>query len=48
MSEIISEYGGMAIATIATICFLALIVALLFSPNGMMAELIFLWGNGGC
>lgn len=48
MSEIISEYGGMAIATIATVCFLALVGVLLFSPGGMMAELIFLWGNGGC
>lgn len=48
MNEIIHEYGGMAISAIATICLLTMMLLLLFSRGGVLARMVFLWGNGGC
>ena len=48
MSEIIKEYGGMIIASIATITFFALVSGIIFSKNGLLCMMIAVWQNGGC
>lgn len=48
MSEVIQEYGAMILASVSTFTFITMIGLLLFSNGGLLAEIIFLWGNGGC
>ena len=48
MSEVIQEYGAMILASVSTFTFMTMIGLLLFSKGGLLAELIFLWRNGGC
>ena len=48
MSEVIQEYGAMILASVSTFTFITMIGLLLFFFFVLLAEIIFLWGNGGC
>lgn len=48
MNEILKEYGGTVIASMATLAFLALIGNVIFAENGMLSALVSVWQNGGC
>ena len=47
MSEIIREYGGFLLAAAGTFAILAILGETIFSPDGMLAELIRHWESGG-
>lgn len=48
MSEILQEYGGMIIAAAGTFALLAVLGNCLFADDGLLGQLIVVWGNGGC
>ncbi len=48
MKEIMGEYGSMLLAAAATFALLALFRSILLSGDGMLAQMIAYWGNGGC
>jgi hypothetical protein len=48
MAEVIREYGGAVLAAVGGLLLFGIIGALLLSPEGSLAQMIGLWGNGGC
>lgn len=48
MKEVIREYGSAAIAAVSAFLLFAIIGRLLFDSNGLLAQMVQLWGNGGC
>ena len=48
MKEILREYGAAAIAALGTVLFFGIVGYMLFSGEGIMAELIAVYGSGGC
>ena len=48
MTEVIREYGAAIIAALGGILLLAVLGQLFFSGQGMLAQMIAAWGNGGC
>lgn len=48
MKEIMREYGAAAIAALGAVLFLGIIGHMMFSGQGIMSQMIAVWGNGGC
>lgn len=47
MIELIKQYGEMIIAMTGSIMFLMLVGYILLDRNGLLANMIFIWMNGG-
>jgi hypothetical protein len=48
MAEVIREYGSAILAAVGGILLFGLIGQLFLSPDGLLAQMIQIWGNGGC
>lgn len=48
MHEVMSEYGGMILSTVGTIVLLGVLGYECFAADGLLAQLVSIWGNGGC
>lgn len=48
MKEIFEEYGGMMLAAAGTAALLLILRESMLSADGLLAQMISLWGNGGC
>jgi hypothetical protein len=48
MAEVIREYGGAVLAAVGGILLFGTIGTLLLSHEGILMQMIGLWGNGGC
>lgn len=48
MKEFFKEYGSIILAVTGTMAFFGALWNPLFSPNGMVAQLIRLWCGNGC
>lgn len=48
MSEVIEQYGGMILAAAGTFALLGVLGNCLFAGDGLLGQLIVVWGNGGC
>jgi hypothetical protein len=48
MAEVIREYGAAILATIGGILLFGTIGKLLLSQEGILVQMIAMWGNGGC
>ncbi len=48
MKEIFGEYGSMALAAAASFALFLIFRSSLISPDGLLAQMIAYWGNGGC
>jgi hypothetical protein len=48
MAEIIREYGAAALAAVGGVLFLGTVGQLLLSGQGILLQLVSIWGNGGC
>jgi hypothetical protein len=48
MAEIIREYGGAVLAATGGVLLFGTIGQLLVSQQGILMQMIQIWGNGGC
>jgi hypothetical protein len=48
MAEVIREYGGAVLAAVGGTLLFGTIGKLLLSNEGILMQMIGLWGNGGC
>lgn len=48
MQQVIREYGTAVLGAVGATLLLAAIGKLLLSSEGILAQMILLWGNGGC
>lgn len=48
MQQVIREYGTAVLGAVGATLLLAVIGKLLLSSEGILAQMILLWGNGGC
>lgn len=48
MKEIFGEYGSMVLAAAGTFALLMVFRRSLIAPEGLLAQMISYWGNGGC
>ena len=48
MSEVIEEYGGMILAAAGTLALFGVLGKCMFAQDGLLAQMILAWGNGGC
>lgn len=48
MREIMKEYGGMILSVVGTFVLLGVLGAEFLAEDGLVAQLVSIWGNGGC
>lgn len=48
MREVFEEYGAMVLSVVGTFALFLVVKEYLFVSDSLFAQLIFLWGNGGC
>ena len=48
MGEVIKEYGGMLLAAVGTFLLLGILGYMFFAEDGLAAQMISAWENGGC
>lgn len=48
MKTVIREYGGAVLAAVGGILLFGTLGQLLLSKQGILVQMIQLWGNGGC
>ncbi|MCM1106471.1 MAG: hypothetical protein NC355_05965 [Blautia sp.] len=48
MKEVIREYGSAVIAAVGAFLLFAIVGQMVFCPDGMLGQMVQLWGNGGC
>ncbi len=48
MKEVIREYGSAVIAAAGAFLLFAVVGRILFFPDSLLAQMVRLWGNGGC
>jgi hypothetical protein len=48
MAEVIREYGTAIVTAAGGILLFGIIGELLLSHDGILAQMIWIWGNGGC
>lgn len=48
MQQVIREYGSAVLAAAGACLFFGVLGGMLLSDDGLLAQMILLWGNGGC
>lgn len=48
MNAVVKEYGGAVLAAVGAVVFLGTLGQFLLSQQGMIMQIIAVWGNGGC
>lgn len=48
MKEVIREYGSTVVTAVGAFLLFTVLGQLFFQPDGLMARMVELWGNGGC
>jgi hypothetical protein len=48
MTDVIREYGGVILAVAGGILLFSIIGQIFLSHEGILAQMIQVWGNGGC
>lgn len=48
MQEIIREYGAAVVGAVGAFLFFGALGGIMLGKSGLLAQMIMLWGNGGC
>jgi hypothetical protein len=48
MAEVIREYGAAVLAAVGGLLLFGIIGKLFLAQDGILAQMIQVWGNGGC
>lgn len=48
MAALVKEYGGAILAAVGGVVFLGTLGQFLLSRQGLIMQMIEVWGNGGC
>lgn len=48
MKEVIREYGSAVVAAVGAFLLFSILGQMVFSPDGLLAQMVQVWGNGGC
>ncbi len=48
MNAVVKEYGGAVLAAVGSVVFLGTLGHFLLSGQGIIMQMIQVWGNGGC